>query len=141
MANEQSVPGTTTFLLVDDELLFRESVARLVSRWGTCDAVGSVAAANEWLDTHHCLGGLLVDVRLGDGSGLDVVVRARHKFTRVPSVVFSGSVDRKLVNRTSAMDARFLFKPFGPEELKPFLSEVARSRISPSHLANEARAR
>lgn len=127
MAREYETGSGYTFIVVDDDPLFREVIARAMRRWGSCHASSSALEASRVLDALPSLGGLLVDVGLQDGSGLDVLERVRRRFGDLPAIVFSGSLDRDAVNRTTRMNARFLVKPFGIDELMPFVQEVGRA--------------
>jgi DNA-binding NarL/FixJ family response regulator len=81
------------------------------------DAEQYIASGIDW-------DGFVIDVRLGDGSGLDVLATARRTYAHTPAVVLSGSLDRAAVNRAAVLNARFVCKPCGTEELAPFLSDV-----------------
>jgi DNA-binding NarL/FixJ family response regulator len=81
------------------------------------DAERQIASGASW-------DGFVIDVGLGDGSGLDVLASARHTHKKTPAVILSGQLDRDAVNRAAILDARFVCKPCGTSELAPFVSDV-----------------
>jgi len=70
--------------------------------------------------------GAIVDLRLEDGSGFDLLetLSARPRRQRIPTVVLTGMGDRASINRAAALRARFLCKPITRTELRPFLDEA-----------------
>jgi DNA-binding NarL/FixJ family response regulator len=82
---------STTVLLVDDHELIRQGLRRAFERATDFDVVGeaaSVADALRKLDT-LAPNVVVVDVRLPDGSGLDVVKEARRRRTDLGIVVLT----------------------------------------------------
>ncbi|MBX3205439.1 MAG: response regulator transcription factor [Labilithrix sp.] len=112
------------FLIVDDNDLVRRALASVLGRYGECQAAGSANDAEQWLASGTPWDAFVIDIRLGDGSGLDVLATARRSYADTPAVVLSGNLDREAVNRAAMLDARFVCKPCGTEELAPFLSDV-----------------
>jgi CheY-like chemotaxis protein len=112
-------------LVVDDEPDMRTSYERLLGRLGyhvvqagSRDHALSVVRAEPLV--------LLVsDLRLPDGSGLDVVAAARAMPSPVPSIVVTGFLSRQ--SRRAALDAGargFLAKPFSATDFTALVSEV-----------------
>jgi DNA-binding NarL/FixJ family response regulator len=131
---------SATFLLVDDDKLIRTSFARALRRYGeaTCAASATEAVA---LIGSVPFDGFVIDVNLPDGSGLEVLARVRELRGDTPAVVFSGSLDRRVINHASTLGARFVCKPCGEEELVPFLFDVRRLRAMDRTGAATERAR
>ena len=113
-----------SFLIVDDNDLVRRALTYVLHRYGECRAAASAMDAEEHLASGIEWDGFVIDVRLGDGSGLDVLATARRSHVHTPAVVLSGNLDRDAVNRAAVLNARFVCKPCGTEELAPFLSDV-----------------
>jgi DNA-binding response OmpR family regulator len=86
------------------------------------EAVGTVAEAYARLGHSRCI---VLDLRLPDGCGIDLLryVRERHLPVRV--AVNTGCADNKLLNEVRALrpDALFI-KPFDPEMLLAWLRGV-----------------
>ena len=113
-----------SFLIVDDNDLVRHALTYVLRRYGDCHAAASATDAEEHIASGIEWDGYVIDVRLGDGSGLDVLATARRLHSRAPAVVLSGNLDRDAVNRAAILNARFVCKPCGTEELAPFVSDV-----------------
>ena len=92
-----------SFLIVDDEPLVRRALVRVFHRYGVCTEASSAADAAELITNGATWSGFVIDVRLGDGSGLDVLASAR-RFHNAPALVLSASVDRDTVNRAATCD-------------------------------------
>lgn len=112
------------FLIVDDNELVRRALTCVLGRYGECRTAGSAHEGERLLASGIDWDGFVIDVKLGDGSGLDVLATARRSYARTPAVVLSGDLDREAVNRAAILDARFVCKPCGTEELAPFLADV-----------------
>jgi FixJ family two-component response regulator len=104
--------------IVDDDKSLLKALARLLAEFGYCAECFS--SAEEFLSAAatretDCL---LVDVNLGDSSGLDLVRQLSEDGIRIPVIFMSGSGDQG--SRRQAIDLgciRYLHKPFPPEEL------------------------
>lgn len=131
--------GVLSFLIVDDEPLVQQALAAVLRRYGVCQLVPSVRSAEDQLG--HAWDGLLIDVCLEDGSGLDVLVSARQRKIRAPAIVLSGWIDHDVVNRCAALDARLVAKPCGTSELAPFVADVLLRKTNDRALAASERAR
>jgi len=127
------------FLIVDDEPLVQRALAAVLRRYGTSKATPS--ARDAMVEFDRSWDGLLIDVRLEDGSGLDVLASARAKKIRAPAIVLSGWVDREIINRCAALDARLVSKPCGTPELAPFLFEALFLKTNDRPYAATERAR
>lgn len=128
-----------SFLIVDDEPLVQRALASVLRRYGDCSATPSAREAQSKLG--QSWDGLLLDVRLEDGSGLEVLAAARKRRIRAPAVVLSGRVDHDIVNQAAALDARLVSKPCGTTELAPFLSDVLLRKSNDRARAAATRAR
>ncbi len=78
------------FLVVDDDVVFRERLARALRARGyeVCEAEDAAAARRAVAET--AVGWALVDLRLPDGSGLDVVRDILAAAPRAKIVVLTG---------------------------------------------------
>lgn len=113
-----------SFLIVDDDPLVRRALVNVLHRYGVCRSAASASDAEEHITSGAAWDGLIVDIFLGDGSGLDVLASARRLHATTPAVVLSGTLDRAHVNRAATLNARFVCKPCGTSELAPFVSDV-----------------
>jgi DNA-binding NarL/FixJ family response regulator len=126
-------------LIVDDEVLVQRALTSVLKRYGVCSAAPSAKAAKNELD--RTWDGLLIDVRLGDGSGLDLLATVRRRKVRTPAVVLSGRIDHHVVNYCASLDARLVSKPCGTTELAPFLADVLLQKTGDRAFAAVERAR
>ena len=97
-------------LLVEDNAQFRENFARALERALAADPLdvafveaGSLAQARERL-REGGLNAALIDLRLPDGDGLDLVQELNNdEASRIPTLVLTAYLDHKVASR--AMDA------------------------------------
>jgi DNA-binding NarL/FixJ family response regulator len=68
--------------------------------------------------------GVIVDVRLPDGSGLDLLREIREQFPGIGALVVTGSADADIINRSHLLDAAFAVKPHTLANLRKFLQEL-----------------
>ncbi|MBX3231769.1 MAG: response regulator transcription factor [Labilithrix sp.] len=118
--------GGLSFLIVDDDTLVRRALRQMLNRYGACIEAPSRATAERELSKEW--DGFLIDVRLGDGSGLDFLANLRGRGIAAPAVVLSGAMDHETVNSAATLDARFVSKPCGSSELAPFVAEAVRRK-------------
>jgi ActR/RegA family two-component response regulator len=67
-----------SFLIVDDNSLVRRALERVFSRYGSCHGAESHADAERQMVAVSAWDGFVIDVKLGDGSGLDLLAKARR---------------------------------------------------------------
>jgi DNA-binding response OmpR family regulator len=123
---EQRTPTPATILIVDDDRATREGLARLLADDGyrvlTAD---SFERAVEVLKTRPP-DLLLLDVRLGDFNGLQLIVTAPRP---VPAIVITGFADSVLERDARQLGAEYLVKPITHERL---LEMIERQLPGPS---------
>ncbi len=117
-------------LLVDDDLSILRVIKRILERKGyTVTAVSNGKDALIQI-SQNCFDASIVDVRLADISGLEIVKRLNQVSPRTIRVVFTGSPGASdFLRNTKDMDA-FLQKPVKPEELLRVLDEKISSRLN-----------
>jgi DNA-binding NtrC family response regulator len=116
-------------LVVDDESDMRTSYERLLRRMGY--RVVQAATRRQGLAVVEAEPLVLVvsDLRLGDGSGLDVVAAAQTAPVPVPSIVITGFLSAE--SRRAAMEAGaagFLAKPFVAGDFTALVGQVIGGR-------------
>lgn len=125
LTEEQRPATPPTLLIVDDDRATREGLARMLADAGyrvlTADsfdrAVDVMKAKSPDL--------LILDVRLGDFNGLQLIVTAPHA---IPAIVVTGFVDPVLERDARALGAEYLVKPITRDLL---LSMIERQLPSP----------
>lgn len=85
-------------------------------------AQGKAALASERFDAWF------LDVRVPDGSGLDLLEWARARGDTTPALVMTGSADRTPANAAQELGAEFVYKPFSVANLRAFLARCGSAR-------------
>lgn len=114
-------------LIVEDNALVASAFKLLIEAYGDVDVVGTAAEANEAFARGPWTAAIL-DIRLPDGSGLDVLEHARHAGYRAPALIYSGNHQPSELNRAFALDAEYLVKPATPNALVSFVSKAVEQR-------------
>jgi DNA-binding NtrC family response regulator len=117
--------GTAKILIVDDELIMRESLAGWLERDGhQVDKASSGEEALEMLEkTRYDI--LLLDIKMDGMSGLDVLKRVHENDPDVAVVMITayGSVSTAIeAMKNGAFD--YLMKPFDPNELGLLIEKI-----------------
>jgi two-component system, NtrC family, response regulator PilR len=125
MAERDPSRSPVPVLVVDDEPDMRTSYERLLKRLGY--RVVQAGTRRDGLAVVRAEPLVLVvsDLRLSDGSGLDVVAAAYAAPSRVPSIVVTGSPSA--LNRRAALEAGaagFLAKPFTAQDFTALVGHV-----------------
>ncbi len=127
-------------LIVDDHVMFAESLARLlVDRPGVTDVVvaESVSAVTA------AAGGLKIDIavvdwQLGDGSGGDVIAKLRERSPELICIVLTGAIQPVIVRRAIELGCvGVVTKDRAAEELMDAIDSAGRGEftMSPEALA------
>jgi DNA-binding NtrC family response regulator len=133
------MPSEKRVLIVDDEVVIADSLARIFSNSGyeakaAYSIDGAVQAVSEW--TPHLA---IVDVRLKEVNGVDFAIQLREKFPGCEVALFTGLTDlSNLLEK--AHDAGHTFevisKPISPADMLDFvarkLSGIGEGALSPA---------
>ncbi|WP_455234951.1 LytR/AlgR family response regulator transcription factor [Thiogranum longum] len=118
-------------LLVDDESLARERLARLLADLDECRVCGEAVSGEQALEQveqlHPDL--VLLDIRM---PGMDGIETARHlsQLENPPAVVFTTAYGDHALEAFEAQAIDYLLKPIHPERLKRALEKARRlSRV------------
>jgi len=112
-------------LVVDDEADMRISYDRLLRRLGYRVIQSESRDHGLAIIRAEPLALVVSDLKLRDGSGLDVVAAARAAPTRVPSLVVTGFLSPR--SRIAALEAGasgFLAKPFAARDFTALVRQV-----------------
>jgi DNA-binding NarL/FixJ family response regulator len=78
----------------------------------------------------------VLDLRLKDGTGLEVLAHARKLNVQAPAIILSGALEPASINQAFPLDARLLAKPCEPEHLRRWAKEaMLASREVPNRIA------
>jgi DNA-binding NarL/FixJ family response regulator len=124
--------GAARVLILEDDDAVRRCISREVQRELTPLTVVPVvsrAAAEDVVRGAEAdeLVAAIVDVRLPDGNGLDVVAALRRRRATLPILVVTGSIDPRVINRAHELRAELVVKPVYRDNLRAFLRRVARA--------------
>jgi len=113
------VPGPQHILLVDDEPHVPLLVRPLLEQMGlTVQTARSLAEARRSLAERRP-DGLLLDLHLPDGSGLELLreLRAAPATRALPVLVLTGEGDDRVLDEVERIGGLVLAKPFSPTKL------------------------
>lgn len=98
------------FLVVEDDPIVAKTFVTHISKHAPAVSVATLAEARVARRTEQYLG-IVLDVRLPDGTGLDLLRELRAGGDRVPVLVATGHLDPSVVNTAHRLDAHCVFKP------------------------------
>jgi DNA-binding response OmpR family regulator len=122
-----------TMLVVEDDASIRESLVDFFGARGwITEARGTVAEASTALETRR-FDMVLLDLRLPDGDGLDVLRRLRRRGDRTPVIALTarGEVDHRVLGLKVGADD-YVVKPFSVHELAARIDAVQRRAEQPA---------
>ena len=90
IASGGDVPATHTLLIVDDDKPFGQRLARAMQSRGFDTEIAESVAEAEDMVKGRAFDFAVVDMRLGDGNGLDVVQKLRELQPNTRSIVLTG---------------------------------------------------
>jgi DNA-binding NtrC family response regulator len=108
-------------LVIDDDALIRASIQAILTR-KNCSVAGAKSAteARELLDPQKKGGYALIilDIKLGEESGLELLADMRANGITVPVLMVSGLSDMEKIQQAAAYSIKgFLVKPFNAQTL------------------------
>ncbi|MBX3259296.1 MAG: response regulator transcription factor [Labilithrix sp.] len=125
------VGGELTFLIVEDERLVGLALSRMFASFGRVEVVTTLDAARKVLDDRR-FDALIVDIKLPDGSGFDVVAYARERSPDTEALVLSGSVDAGRLSTAFTLGVTYLVKPASHTQLQDFAKRTRARRLKHS---------
>ena len=117
--------------LLDDHEVVRRGVAAMIDAEDDMVVVGQAGSAEEAIEgiEQSCPDVAVIDVRLGDGNGLDVCREVTERFGDVRSLILTSfDSDRALVEAGAAGAAGFVLKRIRGGELLEAVRNVANGR-------------
>ncbi|MCK6548557.1 sigma-54 dependent transcriptional regulator [Myxococcota bacterium] len=126
---ESGADGARELLIVEDERNLRALMGDLVARDGLVVTACETIAEAERVLAHHAPDLMILDVKLPDGDGLDLLDRVRARGLSTPAIVVTafGTVDRAVhALRAGACD--FLVKPFDNVRLSSAVAAALESQ-------------
>lgn len=125
-------------LVVDDEQTLRAAMFRIFSRkeynvitTANLREAESVITSNSELDL------AIVDVKLPDGNGIDLLATLRQKYNNIPVIVLTGFASIDVAVKATKLGAfHFMTKPFNIEELISIVEKALSHKMLVSENSN-----
>lgn len=128
--------STGSFLVVEDDPRTARTLQRLLARYREVEVAHTAQGARDALASGLVRTGLVVDVGLPDGSGLDVVRFARQQWPVLPVLVLTGCHDPPVINRSHQLRAEFVCKPARNDDVLAFARRaIAFERVPEERLS------
>jgi DNA-binding NarL/FixJ family response regulator len=115
---------STSFFVLEDDPVVARTLWRLLHGLGEIVPAASVTAGLRLLEGERPWSALFIDIMLPDGSGLDVLERARAFGVDCPALVLTARYTPSDINRAFDLGARYLVKPFDSERILSFAREA-----------------
>lgn len=106
-------------LVVDDEQTLRSALFRIFSRRNyQVITTGNIREAESVITSNSELELAIVDVKLPDGDGIELLSTLKQKYNNIPIIVLTGFASIDVAVKATRMGAfHFMTKPFNIEEL------------------------
>lgn len=116
-------------LVVEDDPSWRRTLCRSLRRLGVFEVVTTDRIGRGWaLTREETWDGLVLDLTLPDGHGMELLEALRRERVRFPVLVQTATRDWTVANEVQRLGAQFLAKPFDDDHLAVFLEAAAASR-------------
>ncbi len=126
-AQASAVPKRARVLLIEDQALLRDGLARWLGDQGY--AVIACESAEEALARANDVDVIASDVVLRGMDGIELLARLRRSAPALPAVLFSGHLDHMAARRREIPEGvTFLEKPFAPELLLSTLASLVEAK-------------
>jgi two-component system, NarL family, response regulator DevR len=112
------------FLAVDDHAGVQRCLGRVIRLHGEFVAADTFERAIVLLHDGSSWTGFVFDVQLPDGSGLDLLSRARQWHPMTPAMVLTGKNESAYANAAYDLRARYVVKPVATARIEAFLRDA-----------------
>lgn len=120
-------------LLVEDETSVAFTMCKMLARFGEVTWASTAADARAVLAKGISWRAFLLDLRLPDGNGLDILMEARGSYPLTPAMLYTGGyLDHEVVNAAFDWRADLITKPIEKARLTQFLSHAPSQRHLPA---------
>ena len=124
---DQELANPLSILLVDDEPEVRASMCTYLRQIGwVAQGVASGAEAEQALAGGFKADVLVVDFRLRDETGLDVITRLRARYPALPAIIVTGDTAAQRLREFEGVAERVLHKPLDGESLARALAGIVK---------------
>jgi len=124
------------FLIVEDEPPLARTLGRQLERHRAVRITHSLDDARKALAEQSAWTGILLDLILPDGSGLDLLEEIRDSDSLVPVLVLTGEIERDLINRAQRLGASYVVKPASMDNIERFVRQaIAQEPVEDAEIA------
>ena len=116
-------------LVVEDNDLVSRAFQMLIEHYAAVVLATNAATARRAIGSGDFTA-IVLDIRLPDGSGLDVLQHARTSGYEGPALIYSGNHEPSELNRAFALQAEYLVKPASAEALVSFVKRAVERRTT-----------
>jgi CheY-like chemotaxis protein len=117
--------GPFGILIVEDNPAYARALARLAADYGEVTIAGTVGEAHSAIArAKEGWKAFILDAALPDGSGIELLARAREHSPSTRAMLITGYLDSKKANAAYKLGAQFLAKPFGTADVLRFLDSL-----------------
>ncbi len=126
--------ATLRLLVVEDERTIRDALAGHFRDAGYVVDVADGIAAAERLLAQHSFAAVLLDIRLKDGDGIDLLAKLRQSLPQLPVIMATAYGDSERTIRAMRLGAfEYVTKPFDLDALVACVARAVRSP-TPAHV-------
>lgn len=119
------------YLIVDDDPVLARLIARHLSAGGAAVSIAETFAQGASMACSGEFIGVILDVHLPDGSGLDVLRAMRAASVDTPALVLTAHPDERVVSAAQSSAARVLEKPATAASLTAFATHAETAQGAP----------
>ena len=127
-------------LIIEDDSTLKTALSRALNRFGySVTTASSKAEALTWLSSQTLWDGILLDLQLPDGTGLELLDEVKKKLISIPVIVLTGhgSVENAIA-ATQKGAFNFLVKPINLDDIITNLNKaLSNTEIKPTQMINE----
>ncbi|MDH5493126.1 MAG: response regulator transcription factor [Myxococcales bacterium] len=118
-----------SFLIAEDQIFTARALARFFRQYGETQIVETAERALEALEDEKAqFHGAIIDWRLGEDDGVEVIRKARLLRPKLPILLLTGHLDAGCVNQVHALRAEYACKPARAENLAAFAERAVSKR-------------
>jgi DNA-binding response OmpR family regulator len=120
-------------LAVDDDPTLQRGLRKVLGEYGEAVVLGTAEEARREIASGAPIDAMIFDLRLDDGTGLELLAYARERCgLRAPVVILSGHVEGWVTNEAFDWGADTLGKPLDPSRLRKWLERALGQAHAPA---------
>jgi two-component system chemotaxis response regulator CheY len=112
--------GARVFLIIEDNGLVRDALRRLLLPFGEVRTAISLATAISALGQLTRLDGVVLDIVLEDGSGLELLPLLRAHYPKARVLLCTALGNEETINQAFDLDVQYICKPIEIERVRKF---------------------